>query len=104
MWELSLKELVQLGQPDFPDDASFDDAWPEVERLLRRPVGKLKEQLQRQGYGSKELHDKLKTFKRRRNEMAHEFLLDYALMRQNPEDLGRIISNLATKCATQSGP
>jgi len=82
LWELSLKQLVQLVQPDLPDDASFEKAWAEVERLLRRPAGKLREQLEKQGYGSKELHDKLKTFKRHRNELAHEFLLDYAIMRQ----------------------
>jgi hypothetical protein len=80
--ELSLKQLVQLGQPDFPNDASFEDAWAEVERLLRRPAGKLREQLEQQGYGSKALHDKLKKFKRHRNVLAHEFLLDYAVMRQ----------------------
>ena len=83
LWELSLKQLVQLGLPDFPEDASFDDAWRQVERLLRKPAGKLREQLDEQSYGSKELHDKLKDFRKRRNELAHEFLLDYVLFRQS---------------------
>jgi len=83
LWELSLKQLVQLGQPDFPEDASYEDAWREVEKLLRRPAGKLRERLEIQNYGSKDLHDKLKGFGRRRNELAHEFLLDYVLMRQS---------------------
>lgn len=83
LWELSLKQLVQLGQPDLPEDAPFEDAWREVERLLRRPAGRLREELKRQGYGSVDLHEKLKDYRRRRNELAHEFLLDYVLMRQS---------------------
>jgi hypothetical protein len=82
-WELSLKQLVQLGLPDFPEDASYEVVWRKVEKLLRRPAGRLKEQLEKQSYGSKDLHIKLEEFGRRRNELAHEFLLHYVLMRQS---------------------
>ena len=35
LWALSLKQLVQLGQPDFPPEASFEEVWPYGYGLLR---------------------------------------------------------------------
>jgi hypothetical protein len=82
LWELSLKRL--LGSFDLPEDdedTTFDEAWEPVEGPLKRAAGPLGKRLKEWGYGPQDLHEELKTFKNHRNELAHNFFVDYARIR-----------------------
>jgi hypothetical protein len=83
LWELSLKRL--LGFFDLPEDnedTTFDEAWEPVEGPLKRPAGPLGKRLKEWGYGPQDLHEELKIFKNHRNELAHNFFVDYARVRR----------------------
>lgn len=85
LWELSLKGLlIYFDLPEEDDeDATFDDTWETVERTLTTAAGPLRIRLEEQGCAPEGLHEEVETFRERRNEMAHEFFLDYARTRKS---------------------
>lgn len=97
LWELSLKGLLTyFDLPEDDDDASFDDTWKTVERTLTTAAGPLRNRLEEQGYTTEGLHEELEPLRKRRNEMAHEFFLDYARVRSSgdPEAHGAALAFL----------
>jgi len=82
LWELSLKRLLGFFDlPEDDEDTTFDEAWEPVEGLLKRAAGPLGKRLKEWGYGSQDLHEELMTYKNHRNELAHNFFVDYARIR-----------------------
>jgi hypothetical protein len=82
LWELSLKQLfVFFDLPGADEDTTFDEAWEPVEGTLTRAAGPLGKRLKEWGYGPQDLHDELEAFKNHRNELAHNFFVDYARIR-----------------------
>jgi hypothetical protein len=82
LWELSLKRLLGFFDlPEDDEDTTFDEAWEPVEGPLKRAAGPLGKRLKEWGYGPQDLHEELKTFKNHRNELAHNFFVDYARIR-----------------------
>ena len=97
LWELSLKGLLTYFDLQGDDeDAAFDDIWETVERTLTTAAGPLRRRLEEQGCAPEGLHEDLETFRERRNEMAHEFFLDYARIRRSgdPEAHGAALALL----------
>ncbi len=47
-------------------------------RTLTTAAGPLRKRLEEQGYSPQGLHEQLETFRNHRNELAHEFFLDFA--------------------------
>ena len=80
-FEYALKQLTGLLEPELPKDVSFEKAWRETEKLLRKAIGPLKEQLDRQEQAPEELREKLYLLIKPRNFLAHEYLLNYNLER-----------------------
>lgn len=79
LWEYALKGLaVYFDLPRDDEEAGFDETWETVERTLTTAAGPLRRRLEEQGYGPQDLHDELKIFRDHRNELAHQFFLDYA--------------------------
>ncbi len=42
LFELSLLGLVQINQPEAPEDVSFEEGWKQVEPLFRMTAGQLR--------------------------------------------------------------
>lgn len=81
---MSLKGLlIYFDLPGDDEVASLDDTWETVERTLTTAAGPLRSRLEEHGYAPEGLHEELETFRKRRNEMAHEFFLDYARIRRS---------------------
>jgi hypothetical protein len=96
-WEYALKSLlIYLDLPGHDEDVSFDEAWEPVARTLTTAAGPLRKRLEEQGYSPEGLHEQLETFRNRRNELAHDFFLDYArvLKTDDPEAHGAALKFL----------
>jgi hypothetical protein len=79
LWELSLKRLlVFVDLPGDDDDTTFDEDWEPVEGTPTAAAGLLGRKLKEWGYGPQDLHEELEAFKDHRNELAHNFFVDYA--------------------------
>lgn len=78
-FEYALKQLTGLLEPELPKDVSFEKAWRETEKVLRKPIGWLEEQLGKQDNTPEELREKIGELIKPRNFLAHEYLLNYAL-------------------------
>jgi hypothetical protein len=78
-FEYALKQPTGLLEPELPKDVSFEKAWRETEKLLRKAIGPLKDQLDRQGQAPEELREKVDRLIKPRNFLAHEYLLNFTL-------------------------
>ena len=78
-FEYALKQLTGLLEPELPEDVSFEKAWRETEKLLRKAIGPLKEQLDRQGQAEEELRAKLDRLMKPKNLLTDEYLLNYRI-------------------------
>jgi hypothetical protein len=100
-WESALKTLlIYLDLPGDDVAVSYDEAWEPVARILTTAAGPLRKRLEEQGYRPEGVHEELETFRNRRNELAHDFFLDYARVRKagDPEAHGAALKFLeATK-------
>jgi hypothetical protein len=67
-FEWALKRLA-VDRGEIPDGIGFDEAWRRTEKLLRKPIGGLKDAVP-PGLG-----DRLPELKRIRNHLAHDVLL-----------------------------
>jgi hypothetical protein len=79
-FEHALKELAQL-YAETPADATFDEAWKDVRKILTPAAGPLIQQLARHNRVSGTLLEELRKVTRGRNTLAHEYLLWYVLQR-----------------------
>lgn len=79
LFELNLLGLVQIGQPEAPEDVSFKESWKQVEPLFRMTAGQLRKQLEKQGSIGDDLLEETQTAVNTRNTLAHYFLLEYRM-------------------------
>lgn len=78
-FEQSLKQLAQLSAPETPEDATFDQAWKQVRKILTSATGPLTHQLAEHGKVPSQLLEELREVTKGRNGLAHEYLLWYVL-------------------------
>jgi hypothetical protein len=79
LFEQALLGLVQINQPEPPENTEFDEAWRQVEPLFRMTAGQLRKELQKQGVVSDDLLDELQVAVNTRNTLAHNYLLEYRM-------------------------
>ena len=77
-FELALKQLATL-YVQTPEDATFEKAWKDVQKLLTTAVGPLTDHLTKHGKVPQELLEELRKVAQVRNYLAHEYMLSYAL-------------------------
>ncbi len=97
LWELSLKGLlVFFDLPGDDEDTTFDETWAPIAATLTTAAGPLRRRLEERGYGPQDLHDELETFRNHRNQLAHEFFVDYARIRtaEGPRAHGAVLKFL----------
>ncbi|HEX8065219.1 MAG TPA: hypothetical protein VF520_01695 [Thermoleophilaceae bacterium] len=73
-FELALKNLA-VQREDLPEGIDFDTAWNRVEKILRRPMGHLKDAL------PEGLTTRFPELKRIRNHLAHDMLVRWRFER-----------------------
>jgi len=81
LFEMTLLGLVQINQPEPPEVTEFDEAWKQVEPLVRMTAGQLRGELQKQGVVSDDLLEEIHTAVNTRNTLAHKYLLGYRMGR-----------------------
>jgi hypothetical protein len=79
LFELNLLGLVQMNQPEPPEDVDFGEAWKQVEPLFRKTAGQLRKELEKQGSVPDDLLEELQVAVNTRNTLAHSFLLTYRM-------------------------
>jgi len=79
LFEQALLGLVQINQPEAPENTKFDEAWKQVEPLFRMTAGQLRKELQKQGVVSDDHLDELQIAVNTRNTLAHNYLLEYRM-------------------------
>ena len=88
-FELALKQLATL-YVQTPEDATFEKAWKDVQKLLTTAVGPLTDHLTKHGMVPQELLEELRKAAQGRNYLAHEYMLSYALKKNlgsvDPDD------------------
>jgi hypothetical protein len=77
-FELALKQLATL-YVQTPEDATFEKAWKDVQKLLTTAVGPLTDHLTKHGMVPQELLEEMRKAAQGRNYLAHEYMLSYAL-------------------------
>ncbi len=88
-FELALKQLATL-YVQTPEDATFEKAWKDVQKLSTTAVGPLTDHLTKHGMVPQELLEDLRKAAQGRNYLAHEYMLSYALKKNlgsvDPDD------------------
>jgi hypothetical protein len=88
-FELALKQLATL-YVQTPEDATFEKAWKDVQKLLTTAVGPLTDHLTKHGMVPQELLEEMRKAAQGRNYLAHEYMLSYALKKNlgsvDPDD------------------
>lgn len=81
LFEIALLQLVQMNQPELPEEASFDEGWKRVEPLFRMTAGRLRKELQKQDSVPDDILEEIQTAVNTRNTLAHEYLVSYRFHR-----------------------
>jgi hypothetical protein len=79
LFELALMGLVQINQPEPPEEVPFDEAWKHVQPLIGMTAGQLRKELEKQGSVPEDLLDEIQIAVNTRNKLAHYYLVEFRM-------------------------